>query len=513
MKIHELLKRNASLFPTKIFLYTEGESITYGKAWEEVQRVSSALDSMGLGIGDRVEFFATDSIPYVLGMLSVFARGAIAAFVDIADGARLKEYHNMIEPKIVFCDSKSLPTFSNAAAGSSKVIMLDGGSQQQQVSWNDLIKSADYEPKEFDFTDDTSCHLAFTSGTTYLPKPVVLAHEPTVRATRVIVERFGLLDDDITLSVTPYSNSHVLVYGLLPQMHRRSTTGFLLGAWDPNSGPSRTWKLIKKKRVTLLSGNTYRLRTIADYAIRRKLARGKLRKVVSGGGPAYQSLRTKWQKLGVSLIETYGMSECGGAVSETAQYAIKQGRMVYKPLVPSSGIIMADKEVRIVDEGDHELPRGVPGQIIFRGGYMVGYWRMPKETSEKTAGGWLHTGDIGFLDEYDSLYWLARATDLIKNKEGKTLYPRITEEALYLHPCVAQTSVVAVDEGSTQAPYAFVVPYHNNKNKISEKELIRFITRKLPAEYVPSRIIIRENLPMTASGKIEKKSLKGLIHD
>ena len=510
MKIHELLQRNANRFPSKTFLYTAKKSVTYRDASEIVNNAAAGLRSLGVSVGDRVEFLAPDSIEYVLGMLATFRLGAIASLIDVADSEYFSAHTKTIEPKALFISSELASKFESTLKEMREIrpVCLDGGGENWTIRWEELQESGNGKV-ETHFDDMAPCHLSFTSGTTYQPKPVVLSQEPTVRATRVISERFGISPDEITLTITPYSNSHVLVYGFLPQLHKAATTGFIEGAWDTSTGPKQCWDLIKQRSVTFLSGHTYRLRPVADYALLHKQRRVSLRKVVSGGGPSYLSLRKKWQQLGVSFLETYGMSECGGAVAATPPHAFKIGKSVARPGVPSCGPVLSDKEVRIVDEHDTELPPGQVGEITFRGGYMWGYWRMDDETKKKTRSGWLHTDDFGYIDEFDNVYWLSRNTDLIHTRTG-TIYPRITEEVLYLHKGIMQASVISVEDTSTgETPWAFVVPYPNRK--LSEEALLRFCGRKLPKEYIPSRIIIKTSLPLTASGKIEKKALRHFV--
>lgn len=510
MKIHQLLERNASRFPSKTFLYTSSRLVTYSEAWEIVKNASGGLHSLGIGAGDRVEFLAPDSIEYVLGMLATFKLGAIASLIDVADSDRFLDYTKTIEPKVILLSHELATRFEEDLESMKDLKFVSfEGRRNFTIAWKELLNSGNPD-FEASFDEEAPCHLSFTSGTTYEPKPVVLSQEPTVRATRIISERFEISPDDITLTITPYSNSHVLVYGLLPQMHKQATTGFIEGPWNTSMGPKSCWDIVKRRHVTFLSGHTYRLRPVADYALAHRREKFRLRKVVSGGGPSYLSLRKKWQKLRITFMETYGMSECGGALAATPPQTVKLGKAVARPGVPTCGPVLPDKEVRIVNEHDTELPPGEVGEITFRGGYMWGYWRMPDETAEKTRSGWLHTGDVGYIDEYDNLYWLARKTDLIHSGE-KILYPRITEEALYLNDGVAQASVVSVGDKSSsgEVPWAFVVPYP--KTRLSEENLLRFCKMKLPTHYVPRRIIIRKSLPLTASGKIEKKALKNLM--
>jgi len=136
---------------------------------------------------------------------------------------------------------------------------------------------------------------------------------------------------------------------------------------------------------------------------------------------------------------------------------------------------------------------------------MWGYWRMPQETAKTTRGGWLHTSDIGLVDEFDNIYWLARKTDIIHTEKGP-IYPRVIEEALFDHQSVRQACVVGLQEGKHQVPVALVTLFHGEN--VREEDLLNHCTSTLDRTYWPSRVVIKTEFPMTPTGKIDKKQLR-----
>jgi acyl-CoA synthetase (AMP-forming)/AMP-acid ligase II len=284
-------------------------------------------------------------------------------------------------------------------------------------------------------------------------------------------------------------------------MFRGATTG-VLESWDACAA----WKIIRTKKVRMISGTAIRLSELVDYAIEKNFESGSLRLVLSGGSAGIGRIREKWEKLGVRFVETYGMSELGGTAAMGFPHPFET-----KPVSPflnvgAIGPPPPDKEVLIVNEAGRALDPGTPGKIEIRGGFMSGYWKMPKETAKTTRGGWLRTSDIGYIDELDNVYWLARQTDLIITEMGQ-VFPRVIEEALFTHPFVRQVSVKGITtlKSQYQTPVGFVTLFAGKS--ANEKELLDYCKAKLDRKFWPSRIIIRDQFPMTPTGKINKKLL------
>ncbi len=495
MRMHELLEHNAARVPDKTFLFSESQSVTYSQAQDLVQRASTSFHTLGVRKGDRVLIFAPNSVDYVLAMFVVFKLGGVAALIDVLDPSSYHRNVKNLAPRLVLAPTEHIDTLKKSTP-KTKFVSFGNG----EHSWQSLLKNR-RKAVEVDFSEDTPCHLSFTSGTTYEPKPAVLSHEPTLRATRCIAERLELTSEDTTLGVTTLSSSHILVYGILPQMHRRATIG-ILEEWNP----SNAWKMIHDHEVRMISGTAIRLSELIDYAREQSIDKGSLMLVLSGGSAGIGRIREKWEQHGVSFVETYGMSELGGSVAMGRRRSFKSKPVKPFDRIPCIGPPLPDKEVKVVDDKGREVPCGVPGEILLRGGFMWGYWKMPEETRKTTRGGWLHTSDIGLIDELDNVYWLARKTDIIHTGNG-LIYPRVIEESLFGHPAVRQACVVGIQQNKHQIPVAFVTLFPNER--VHEEELLRHCRSNLDqVRYQPSRVVIRKELPMTPTGKIDKKQLK-----
>jgi long-chain acyl-CoA synthetase len=201
------------------------------------------------------------------------------------------------------------------------------------------------------------------------------------------------------------------------------------------------------------------------------------------------------------MYVAYGLTEASpGVAAQRETLPRKQG---------SVGPVMENVEMRIFDEGDEELPAGEVGEVVVRGkNVMKGYFKMPEETEAALKNGWLHTGDMGFVDEDGHLYIVERKKDLII-RGGFNIFPKDIEEILYRHPAVAEAAVVGkADEMMGEEVLAYVVLKHDAE--AAEEELIAFCQDHLAKYKCPRHVVFLDAMPKTPIGKIQKKELRKL---
>ena len=221
---------------------------------------------------------------------------------------------------------------------------------------------------------------------------------------------------------------------------------------------------------------------------------------ISGSAPL--ALET-WKKFrdtfGYEIIEGWGLTEAGANNSVNPFDGLKK--------VGSIGLPMKGTEMRIVDDKGNTLPPMLEGEIILRGPMLMkGYWKKPEETAEVIRGGWLYTGDIGYVDK-DGYFWITdRKKDLII-KAGENISPRVIEEVLFRHPKISEAAVIGVkDEIYGEEIKAFVVL--NPNQTASAGEIIGYCQRKLTSFLVPKEVVFLKALPKNLVGKVLKKELK-----
>ncbi len=368
----------------------------------------------------------------------------------------------------------------------------------RHVSFARLIASrAPIGPVPIDPERDIAV-LQYTGGTTGIPKGAMLTHANL--AANVEQIRIHMHD------VTP---GHERALLLLPLFHVFAMTAGMnyclaIGAEIvllPRFDVHEVLRFLTKKRPTLFPGvpSLY-------AALNAKVGSGRydlssVRYCISGGAPLPAEVRQRFEQLsGCKLLEGYGLTEASPVVSANPIDAEPRGSSVGQPCVETIVEIRSPENPHLI------MPIGEKGEVCLRGPQvMAGYWNSPEETAAVFVDGALRTGDIGYLDADNFLYLVDRIKDIILCG-GFNVYPRVIEEALYRHPAVAEAAVIGVpDPYRGQVPMAFVIlrPEHT----ATERELLRFLGDQLSKLEIPRSIAIRETLPKTTIGKIDRKVL------
>jgi len=292
---------------------------------------------------------------------------------------------------------------------------------------------------------------------------------------------------------------------LLPFFHTYAITGtFLLPALNGSKmvlvdrfQPLKVLKMIADHGVTcfLAIPSMYRVLagTEGDFDV------SSLRFPISGGEPLPVAVAEAFrERFGVDVFEGYGQTEASPVVSLNVPGARKLG---------SVGRPLPGVEVSVWSDENQPVPPGTVGELVVRGeNVMQGYHRLPEETAATVAGGWLHTGDLGAMDDDGFLTITGRKKELIISA-GENIFPREIEEALIQHPSVREVAVVGVpDEVRGEVPKAFVIPAEGAR--VDERELRGFCRERIAGYKVPKTFEIVDDLPRTPSGKVLKRMLK-----
>jgi acyl-CoA synthetase (AMP-forming)/AMP-acid ligase II len=432
-----------------------------------------------------------------MAMYGAWKLGAISAHISVLQADNLAYFVNDCEPKVLIYTGDMHPVIerNRPQMPSVKHYICYDGAKGDAYDWGTLIKSAS-KPPAVEVSDEDPAHLSYTSGTSGKPKGAVLAHGVVARATHCIAERLGLSSADISLGPTSLASSYHLVANLLPGIHRGVNIG-MMSKWNAEAA----WEDIDRREVTVFPSNPLLLTDILNVSRQKGRKPKALRIGVSGGAPVPPDLKRAYQdELGVILVESYGQSELGGFV------ALGYPRREEGDRLAAIGSALPDKEVRIADEQGKEVPTGQPGEMILRGGFMWGYWRMPEKTAETLRGGWLHTGDMGCMDSEGYFYMLGRWSERIVSR-GKVIFPRPMEEALYRHPAVRYVAVIGKPDSKAGDLPKAVVALYDGKSATPD-ELLKHCRTELGAENYLVEVEIIPEMPMTPTGKIAKAELQ-----
>ena len=499
MLMHQLLMDGAERTPDKLALHWVDRDVhlTYAQAVAGMEHMAGALASLGLKKGERVTIFAHNGMDYLLAMFGAWRLGAIAALVNVQFAAELEYYFADHTPALViYTHDKADAVFSAAKSVASvrHLICMDGP-QHGALSLPELMKAQLRPPA--DPGDETAiAHLAYTSGTTGKPKGACLAHEPTVRAASCIAERLRISGSDASFGPTALSSSYQLVANLLPPLSRGASV-HVMGKWTQTSG----WAALDKTQASVLIANPTLLRELLNESQSRGRVPGRLRAVLSGGGPVPPTLKKAWRdELKLPLVESFGQSELGGFMALGFPALVTDDALLARV-----GPALPDKEVRIVDANRQPLPAGRIGEIELRGGFMTAYWGKPDKTAETIGTGWLRTGDLGMIDRDGFITMRGRRSELIET-DGVLWFPRDVEEALCTVQGVAQAALVGVADASLgQRPYAFITALPGVS--LEPAALKAAIAGKVNYDLAPMIVKVVTDLPMTPTGKIAKGEL------
>ncbi len=504
MLFHQLLLDGALRRPERTaFHWIDRErSLSYAGAVEAMECAAGLLHHLGVRKGDRVTICAHNGLDYLVAMFGCFRLGAIAALVNVKFADELDHYLGNHQPAAIIYthDLHAEVMHASTSVDTLKHHICMDGAQAGALSWPEMM-AARFAPPPDPADDGAPAHLSYTSGTSGKPKGACLAHEPVVRATRCIAERLRINPDDISFGPTALSSSYQLVGNLLPPLHHGCTIN-VMGRWTQSSG----YDALAASAATLLVANP----TLLNELLVESRARGKapmqLRALMSGGGPVPPALKCAWRdEWARPLVESYGQSELGGFV------ALGAPTLADDKHLGAIGRALPDKEVRIFDTDDQEVPPGEVGEIVLRGGCMWGYWGMPDKTAQALRNQWLHTGDLGSLDPDGYLTLRGRRSELI-NVGGDTWFPRDIEEALMQHASVSQAALIGLpDHELGERPVAFVVPA--NGETVDAALLCEFAARQCGRDLSALTITGVVSLPMTPTGKIAKVQLAHLVKD
>jgi long-chain acyl-CoA synthetase len=510
-------------FPDKAAINFYGTEITYWQLREQMLRMTNALGKLGIKKGDRVGLHLPNCPQFCVAYLAVLSAGAIVVNMNpLYTPHELKHIMEVTGMEAMFTFDLVLPAIRPLAKelGLKNVIVTrvtdyitgfpvsTAKELDLEEGWShfsELIeKTTETRLPRFPFSPDDPAMIQFTGGTTGFPKGALLTHGNIVAATFAAAQ-WG----NATISIIPPEKRNVLsiipyfhVYGNIVAMNWSyfcCATQILLPRFELEEVVGT---IAKFDKITFFPAVPTMITAVVNHPKAGELNMAKrLGLLNSGAAPMPVELIEKVQDMGIFFSEGYGLSESTSLGISNPILGMKK--------TGSIGIPFPDNDVRLVDidEGVTEVKHGDPGEIVMKGPLiMQGYWNNPEETAGQLKDGWLHTGDVGQMDEDGYIYIVDRMKDMII-AGGFNIYPREIDEVLYQNPKVAEAVSIGIPDeyrGETVKAYVVLKP----GQAATDKEIIEFCRQKLTAYKVPKMVEFRETLPKSAVGKILRKVLR-----
>lgn len=507
----DFLDRAVTLYGEKVAVHCEGRTVTYEQLNGRVNQLSNGLRKLGVDKGDRIAYLAGNTLEMLEGFYGVFQLGAIMVPLNI----RLKPEDyvfilNHSESKVLFVDQDLYSLIEPVIVQLETVENIIVHYKEQDTnatdydSWLASHISTDFDRADIDEND--ICSLLYTSGTTGNPKGVMLTHRNNYLHAMSTMHHLRVKESDIYLHVLPMF--HVNGWGAPFYYTANGATHICSRKTTPES----IFKALQDYRVTVLHMAPTVLNALLQYHDEHHpVVEQDVRVVIAGSAPPPAFITRVEEELGWEFIQVYGMTESSplSLVSTIHSHLTDLPKVQQTVLKSKAGYPMIGSDVRVLgangDEVEHD---GVQvGEVAVRGhGVMKGYWKNEQATQETLRDGWLFTGDMGTVDEYGYINIVDRKKDVIISG-GENISSIEVEGVLYEHPAVLEAAVIAVPhEKWGETPHAYIVLRENME--AAEEEIIAFSRERLAHFKAVTGITFVDELPKTASGKIQKVQIR-----
>ena len=502
----------------------QGVRWTYADLARKAENLAAGLLALGLQTGDRIGIWSPNCAEWTLTQFAAAKAGLVLVTINpayrlseveytlnkvgvkalvAAERFKTSEYAAMIEtlaPEIAVSLAGDLAAARLPSLRA--VIQIGGDARPGWLAFENVAAPADPEARDrvaqvgASLSPLDPINIQFTSGTTGSPKGATLSHRNILNNGFFVGRAIGLKAGDHLCIPVPLYHCFGMVMGNLGCLTHGATMVYPAEAFDPRA----VLKTVAAERCTGLYGVPTMFIGILGHPDLGKYDVSSLRTGCMAGSPCpVEVMKQVIDRLGMKDVTiAYGMTETSPVSFQTGLGDSLERR------VSTIGRVQPHLEVKIVDEAGAVTPRGAPGEICTRGySVMLGYWDDPERTVEAVdAEGWMHTGDIGVIDEEGYGNVVGRIKDMVI-RGGENLYPREIEEFLYRHPKVADVQVVGVPDERFGEELCAWIRLHPGLTA-DEAEIRAFCQGQIAHNKIPRYVEFVDEFPVTVTGKIQK---------
>ncbi len=490
MDLKSVLEESARRFGDKTAILMGEQSVSFRQLNEDANRIAHALLKLGLKKGDRVATMQGSNPEFAAMFFGILKAGCIAVPLDsryVPD--ELANLFADCMPRVLAIEkpqSEAILPCLERFPSVEHIITFEPDETVRSITYQDIL--ADNPSTNPDTAIDPAdiCIISYTGGPTIHPHGVCLSHGPVCEEARCSAETIGQTEDDVFIQ---YALPTYHQFGLTAVLLASIATGNTLVS-VPGTGRSvdTFMKAVEEYKGTIYMGVPYIYSLMVNVARREgiKYDLRSLRFIASAGAPLEPAVIRLYQRyFRRTILDMYGQTE-----------SICQATVM--PLdgsgpIGSSGKPMSCWELKIFDDDDNEMPAGKSGEIVLRGPVMTCFWQKPEATARALRNGWLHTGDMGYVDENGFLFITARKRRLVILK-GQNIIPADIEKVLESHPSVIEAKVMGVLDlirGETLRALVRPVP----GQVVTDHELRQYCQGKMADYKLPREIIIVDEMP------------------
>ncbi len=484
--------------PLMIF---EGREISNVQVRDNANRLANALGALGVGEGDVVAV-SMSNCPEVFESFGGIYRigGVVLPILFVLSEGECRFILEDSDAVAVITDAVMADKMLAASSGLDKVkhvIVVGGKDGERTLCYERLLHESSPRFEMVEKDPEDVAVLMYTSGTTGKPKGVMLTHHNLITSAESAYASNEVESPQVMLICLPMAHIYGVAAMNAALRSEYSEQRTVVMRWYD---PEECMRLIEQHRVNTFPAVPTMYQLILNHPNADKYDMSSLEDCIAGAAPLPLELRRAFmQKFDCGMRQLYGLTESTGMGT------------IYRPRDEwregAVGRAYDNMELEIFDEDDNELgPREI-GEVVIRGlQVMKGYHKHPEDTLEAMRGGWLHTGDVGYLDEEGFLYLTDRIKDIII-KGGENVMPTQIEEEIYKHPAVAEAAVIGIadpDYGEEIIAYVALKP----GVEATPDEIMEHCRSTLPTFKQPREVRILEVLPKSSIGKILKRELR-----
>ncbi len=502
MNLAEALAATAGRISEQSAMVFRGEEITYGRLDHGATRVASALTGLGVDAGDRVALWLPNHPAFATAMYGVWRMGGVV--VPLHAMLTEPEARHVLRDagaKVLVCAGPQAVQaglrLREELADLDHLVVLESEAPEGAVSFDELMGTGTDRFPSAELAPDHLALIAYTSGTSGLPKGAMLTHrnlQANLEQMRATPLAIGLAD--VTLCVLPLFH----IFGLNVVLNLSVEVGakiVLLERFDPVD----SLQAVRDQGITVIAAAPPAYMAWMSLPEAGPDDVASVRLAVSGAAPLPREALDGFQdRFGVTIWEGYGLTETAPALTST----IMGGKA--KP--GSIGLPLPGVEIRLTTDDGEDVEPGDPGEIVVRGpNVFQGYWQHPEENAKAFRDGWFRTGDVAVADDEGYLFLVDRKRDMII-VSGFNVYPKEIEDVLRGHPKIADCAVVGAPDQYSGEQVRAVIALVDGAG-VTEEEVVEFCSAHLAPYKVPASIELVTEIPRNAAGKVLRREFRG----